>query len=935
MKITCFGTRSLALALCLSLGAGSAMGRRGHGLRVYGLTCEYLTNPVCVESDRPRLAWKIADGRRTRYGETQTAYEIEVASTPARLEAGEADVWRSGRVVSDQTAQLVVPVEARAEGAANYWRVRVWNNFGEVSAWSETAVWGSAKRHWTARWIGGPRDEALHGYVRYVAAHHGNPDFDANRWRNPPTLPSPLLRKRFEVPARVQRATLYATALGCYELQVNGRRTDCRVRAPEWTDYGDHVQFQAYDVTGLLKEGTNVIGATLADGWALGRLAGVKWMNSFPHRGFYAQDRRLLAELHVEMENGRTLTVATDGSWRVWTEGYVREADHFAGETIDARLMPEGWAGADFDDSRWTAAQVDTTIGVRLTAQRNEPIQPHEVLHAQRIWKTGEGRYMVDFGQNVAGHCLLRVRGERGDTVTLRHGEWINADGSLYTQSLGYAKATDRFVLSGGRDEFEPTVTYHGFQYVEVSGLRHALAKDDILAVAEGSASPLAGRFSCSDEGLNRLFGNILWTQRNNMQSVLTDNPSRDERTGAMGDIQIFAQAGIFNMDLAAFLTKYLYDMKDLGANGQFMSMAPSLKREGLWSGFVGAPGWAEAGFIVPWRLYENYGDTVALRTLYAEMKRHTEATVLENPDLIWRVRHNHNGDWLNANTVAASIDSTFCTTRGGTPDDVFATAFLAYSTRLLARTAGVLGEEADSVRYGALADAVRERFIASFVSADGRVEGDSQGAYALALHCGLVPEGLRERCFARLVKCIEEDYDGRLSTGFITTPMMMELLAQHGRIDLAYRLLMSHRFPSWLYIVDLGATTVWERWDAWTPDAGFQNAGMNSLDHVAFGAVAEWMYRHILGINPDPAAPGYAHFTLCPHPGGGLTWAEGSYQSIRGEIKSAWRMRGGRTVYRFTIPVNTRATIVLPGGTRTELGSGDYTMTEKNNMEY
>lgn len=947
MKRMTITDRYLALLLFLALGVGTVAGRGKSGLHVYGLTCEYLTNPLSVETNRPRLAWKIVDGRRGLHGEMQVAYQIEVASSPGKLKAGEADVWNSGRVESARSAQVELPLLNRGDGARNYWRVRVWNNFGEVSDWSAPALWGSAKRTWTARWIGDRPDEALHSYADYVMNHHSDADFDADRWRNPPTLPSPLLRKRFAVGSRVRHATLYATALGTYELWMNGHRVGNCVRAPEWTDYGDHVQYQTYDVTDLLAVGDNVIGATLADGWALGRLAGVKWMNTFPHRGFYILDRRLLAELHIELEDGQTMVVPTDGTWKICTDGYVREADHFAGQVIDARKIPAGWTRASFDDAAWAQVQEDPTVDRRLTAQPNEPIECHSTLRPERIWQRGEGTYMVDFGQNVAGHCLLRVRGERGDTVTLRHGEWLNDDGTLYTQSLGYARATDRFVLSGGNDVFEPTFTYHGFQYVEVSGLRRKLTPAMIEARAEASASPQTGTFRCSDVSLNSLYENILWTQRNNMQSVLTDNPSRDERTGAMGDIQIFAQAGIFNLDMAAFLTKYLYDMKDVAYNGQFMSMTPSLRREGLWNGFVGAPGWAEAGFIVPWRLYENYGDTVALRTLYNEMKGHTEATFRENPDLIWRVRHNHNGDWLNANTVSSQIDPTFNTTRGATPDDVFATAFMAYSTRLLADIARVLGHAGDYARYSAMADSVKARFISEYVSADGRVEGDTQGAYSIALFYDLVPAELREQAFAHLVRCIEE-YDCRLSTGFISTPMMMQLLAEFGRSDLAYRLLTSHRFPSWLYIVDCGASTVWERWDAWIPGKGFQNPGMNSLDHVAFGAVSEWMFRHILGINPNPAAPGYAHFLLQPRPGGGLTWASGSYNSIRGEIKSSWKVNDNKTVYRFSIPVNTQATVVLPAASASdvrsvpqtvlheqagrnvtaELGSGEYTFT-------
>lgn len=940
---------TICLLPAIALGAFCKDATPTPHLKVSGLTCEYLTDPLSVEARHPRLAWKITDDRHSRHNLTQTAYRIIVASSPEKLQAGEADIWDSGKIESPQSAQVEYNGTDPGSHTRCYWKVRVWNNRGEMSDWSTPAMWGTGLRQWEAGWIGDTPDTALREYTGYVGAHHADSDFDTWRWENPPVLPSPLLRRQFSVPSEIKRATLYASAIGYYEIWINGHRIGDRLQAPEWTDYSDHVQYQTYDVTTHMTQGDNAICATLADGWALGRLAGVKWMRSFPHRGFYAQDRRLIAQLHIELNDGSTIVIPTDSSWKINREGYICCADNFAGQTTDATMIPQGWQSAGFDDSGWDHAYADTTVHTTLVPQPNEPIKAHATLSPVRIWKRRD-KFMIDFGQNIAGHCLLHIKGEKGDTLTLRHGEWLNDDGSLYTQSLGYAKATDRFILSGGDDTFEPTFTYHGFQYAELSGMKGELLPEMISAVAVSSSTPQAGTFRCSDGKLNKLFDNIMWTQRNNMFSVLTDNPSRDERTGAMGDIQIFAQTAIFNSGMGAFLTKYLYDMKDTAPNGQFMSMIPSLRHKGYWDGWIGAPGWCEAAFIIPWRMYENYGDIRALEVLYDEMKTHIDATVRENPGLIWKVRHNHNGDWLNANTIASPPDPDFDTTRGATPDDLFATAFLAYSTRLLSDIARVLHRGEDQAKYATLADSITAEFNRAFVSPDGKVEGDTQGAYSISLFYGLIPDDMREKSFAHLLRCIEE-YDYRISTGFISTPMMMQLLVDFGRADVAYRLLMSTRFPSWLYIVNNGATTVWERWDAWIPGRGFQNPAMNSLDHVAFGAVAEWMYRNILGINPDPDAPGYAHFTLRPLPGGGLTWAEGSYDSIKGEIKSSWKKEKGRTTYSFTIPANTRATVILPdcttsdvscmtplsirlpefkstgaGSAAAELGSGDYT---------
>ncbi len=896
----------------ISLSATATAVAQSSAIAVGRLTCEYLENPLCVTTDTPRLGWKIVAAGIRRHDITQSAYQILVASDEDTLAGNVGDLWDSGKVQSTASSQIFYEGIPPREGSVCYWKVRVWDNHGDVSPWSYSAMWGSGLKNWNAEWIGDKPDSDLCEYLDYVRRHNADGDFDTQRWINPPTLPSPLLRRSFTLEGDVKQGIVYASAVGYYELWINGHRVGDALQTPGWTDYNDCIQYQAYDVTPYLREGENVIAATLADGWALGRLAGVKWMRSFPHRGFYATDRRLIARLDMMMTDGSELAVVTDGSWLIEPEGYVREADNFGGETIDMSRMPHGWTMPGFDDTGWQPATVDSAITARLVAQPDEPIRVHSILKPKRIWKDKDV-YMVDFGQNIAGHCTLLIKGEKGDTVTVRYGEWLNDDGSLYTQSLGYARATDRFVLSGGDDLFDPSFTYHGFQFAEVSGIDGELTEDMIEAKAVSSAGRQTGSFECSNPDLNRLFNNILWTQRNNMFGVMTDNPSRDERTGAMGDIQIFAQSSIFNMDMGAFYTKFMRDAGELSPNGQFMSMIPSLRYPGVWNGWIGAPGWCEAPFIVAWRMYENYGDTTGMASLYENMKTHVASTLRENPDSVWRVRHNHNGDWLNANTVSGSPDPTFSTSRGATPDDMFATAFLACSVRMLSKIAGVLGHAGDMETYKELADGIRRVFIREFVEPDGIVAGDTQGAYSLALFYDLVPEHLREAAFSNLLRCIEE-YDMRLSTGFITTPMMMQLLVDFGREDVAYGLLTSTRFPSWLYIVRNGATTVWERWDAWIPGVGFQNPSMNSLDHVAFGAVAEWMYRNILGINPDETHPGYEHFHLHPRPGGGLTWARGSYDSPRGLITSEWRMEeDGSTLYRFTVPVNSRATVVLP----------------------
>jgi alpha-L-rhamnosidase len=908
-----------------------------HHLTVTGLTCEYLVDPPGIDVVQPRLAWKIHQTDASKKGQLQTAYRIIVASSSDKLEAGEGDLWDSGKVQSTQSVQVVYQGKPLKSTQQCRWKVKIWNNHGETTAWSAPARWGMGllqPADWKAQWIGDQPDTALKSYKEWLANHHDKPDFDKEKWSNPPQLPSPLIRKSFRVNRAVKQANLYVSALGYYEIWLNGERIGDQQLAPEWTDYFYRVQYQTFDLTDQLKQGDNVLSAVLTDGWCIGRLGAIRWRKSFPHRGFYNIDRRLIAQLAVEYTDGTRETIATDGTWKIHTDGFIRTADNFAGETIDARKIIPGWQLPDFDDFQWATVYTDTGVNRNLTAQKNEPIRIHHELQPISV-TARNGRYIINFGQNIAGWCALKIKGKAGQTVTLRHGEWLNDDGSLYTASLGFAKATDVFILSGGEDLFEPHFTYHGFQYVEIEGLDSPPTAGMITAKAVSSDPEVTGSFECSNPRLNQLFGNILWTQRNNMLSILHDNPSRDERTGALGDIHIFCRNSIFNMNMASFYTKISTDIGDAVApNGQFFSMIPSLKNEGFWNGFIGAPGWSEAGIIVPWRLYESYADTRAMEHLYQAMKSHIDATLKENPNYIWKVRHNHNNDWLNANTIKDPPDADYSTTRGGTPDDVFATAFFAYGSRLLSTIATTLGHPDDAAYYGELADKITEVFNKLYVAPDGTVEGNSQGAYSLALNYGLLPANLQDAAFAHLLNCIEE-YDYRISTGFITTPMLMEELAKRGRADVAYRLLESDRFPSWLYLIKQGATTVWERWDAYVEGRGIQASIMNSFDHVAFGSVGEWMYRNILGINPDTNHPGYEHFTIHPRPGGSLTWAKGSYHSIRGEIASSWKIENGVFTLSVNIPANTTATVVLPTadgkGKAVKAGSGKHQFIIKN----
>jgi alpha-L-rhamnosidase len=956
----CFPACLLAIAL------SACTAKETNTLAVTDLTCEYLVNPPGIDVRQPRLAWKIRQTADARNGQLQTAYRILVASSPERLAAGEGDLWDSGNVKSGQSTHVVYGGKPLESTQQCYWKVKIRNNHSQTSAWSQPARWGMGLLHpedWTARWIGDRPDLAVREYVDYVDKHFDKKNYDPAIAERPPLLPSPLLRKTFKVETAesetVKSAILYVSALGDYEISINGNRIGDHRLAPEWTDYYSRVQYQTCDLTGEVHSGANTLSAVLADGWYLGKLGPVRWTGSqlFPHRGFYGYDRRLIAQLHIELADGHRQTIVTDGTWKINPDGFIRSADNFTGETIDARKQTDGWDRPGFDDSAWDDVYVDTGIHKNLEAQKNEPIRIHRELKPVDIIRR-QDTYIVNFGQNIAGWCALKVRGQAGDTVTLRHGEWLNDDGSLYTYGLGHAQETDIFILSGGDDIFEPRFTYHGFQYAEISGLRTAPTPGMITAKAVASDPEVTGTFACSNPKLNQLFDNILWTQRNNLHSIPTDCPQRDERCGWLGDAQVFCQNSIFNMNMAAFYTKFIRDMRDAVApNGQFYSIVPSVRHGKFGVDRYGSPGWTDAGVIIPWRTYENYADRRALEEHYDAMKRFVESVRTENPNLLWQKHKSSNNDWLNANTFSNPPEN-YDNTRGAMPNDVFSTAYFAHSAGLLAEIAAVLGHEDDAAEYRKLTAGITDAFVKNYVGEDGTVTGNVQGAYALALHFDLLPERLQPAAFEHLLACIEE-YDYRISTGFLTTLMMMKELVRRGRTDIAYRLLESERFPSWIYAINQGATTVWERWDAYVKGRGIHPSGMNSFDHYSIGAVGEWMYRHILGINPDVTRPGYEHFTIHPRPGGTLTWAKGSYNSIRGEIASSWKTENGQFFLTVTIPANTTATVVLPAkdaksviidgkplkkaasispekdAVAVELGSGTYGFVVNNERSY
>jgi len=878
-------------------------------INLTSLKCEYMANPLGIDVPTPRLSWKMEAVTDDVFNLKQKAYQVLVASSPEKLSDKEADLWNSGKIKSDVNIQVAYHGKALSSQQKCYWKVKVWSNKNGYT-WSEEALWSMGllkESDWKAKWIGDRPDLAQKVYIEFL--NNYVPDKNASLKNIRPVTPSsPMLRKSFTVKSAVKDALLYVSALGYYEMGINGNKVGDQVLAPEWTNYDKRVQYQVYDISKNLRIGENVLSSILGDGWYLGMLGPTKWHNDYPRRGVYGNDRRLIAQLVIHYLDGTNQIIGTDESWKIKTQGFIVSADNFLGQKIDAGKIPSGWKDIDFDDASWGNAYVDHELKKTLEAQKNEPVRVYKYLSPVNI-ASFEDKYIVDFGQNLTGWTQLKIRGKKGSVIKVRHGEMLQDNGSLYTANLAAALQEDEYFLSGQNDVFEPNFTYHGFRFIEISGLISPPNKDMIRACAVSSDPEVTGSFECSNTKLNQLWKNILWTQRNNMTSVPTDCPQRDERMGWMGDAQVFSQSSMFNMDMAAFYTKWVKDIRDAQTSrGTFPDIAPHPNKPEL--RFSNSPAWADAGIIIPWRMYENYGDTELLRQHYDAMKRYIENIRKQNPDFLWlKDVGNQYGDWLNANTIIAE---GYSNKRGEVPKEVLATAFYANSVRLFSQMAKVLDNEKDAEEYNGLFENIRLKFNEAFVDNEGRIKGNTQSAYALALNFDLLPENKQVQAFNHLVECIEE-YDYRISTGFVTTIMMMKELVKWGRSDIAYKFLESERLPSWIYSINQGATTIWERWDGYVKGRGFQDAGMNSFNHYSIGAVCEWMNRIILGINPDDRYPAYKHFIIHPEPGGTITWAKGTYNSIMGLIVSDWKMEKELFILQVEIPANASATVILP----------------------
>jgi alpha-L-rhamnosidase len=845
-------------------------------LAVEGLRTEYMNNPLGIDSRQPRFSWRLrSDGRNVR----QAAYQIRVGRGEGDLTSVRTVVWDSGRVTSDASIHRVYAGPALESSQRYVWQVQVWDDRGRASGWSAPASWEMgllATSDWRAAWI--------------------EPNLKEDTTGSPPP---PMVRRAFRLDKRVRSARAYVTSHGLYELHVNGRRVGEDVLTPGWTSYKTRLQYQTYDVASLLRQGDNAVGMLLGNGWYRGNIGFEKLRN------VYGDRLAALLQIVVTFADGTTTTIGTDDQWKAST-GPIVMSEIYHGETYDARLEKKGWAEPGFDDAGWSGVRVANYPKDELIAAAGPPVRRIDTIRPKSLLRTPAGLQVVDMGQNMVGWVRLQAQGPSGTTITLRHAEVLDKDGNFYTENLRRAAQTLRYTLKGGDVEtFEPHFTFQGFRYVAVEGYPGTLTLDSLAGIVVHSAIEPTGEFSSSLPLLNQLQHNITWGQKGNFVDVPTDCPQRDERLGWTGDAQAFARTAAFNMQVAGFFTKWLKDLAaDQLPNGSVPHVIPDVISKPD-KPAAGSAGWGDAAVIIPWTMYLTYGDTRVLADQYPSMTKWVEyMRQRAGDDYVWDGDF-HFGDWL-----------AFATTRSDYPGattskELIATAFFAHAADLVARTAHVLGKPEDASKYTQLYERVRSAFQQEFVTPEGRVGEATQTAYVLALHFDLLPEGMRANAAARLAKDVRSHK--HLTTGFLGTPYLCHVLSRYGYLTEAYMLLERTEYPSWLYPVTKGATTIWERWDGLKPDGTFQDARMNSFNHYAYGAVGDWLYRVMAGLEIDDAAPAYKHVLVQPRPGGSITSASVRYESMYGRVSSAWVIADGRFELTVDVPPNTTATIRLP----------------------
>ena len=851
---------------------------------VTSLRVNRLDTPVGISpAEPPTLSWIIDSPQKNTM---QTAYEIVVRCK-------DRTVWSSGRVVSDNS--VAVKYEGAMLPDTRYdWTLRVWDNHGNVSkracSWWHT---GLRTENWSAQWLShdcGAKPEPVH------------------------------FRKESILPKSIRRATAYVTAHGIYEAYINGSRVGNCYLTPGWTSYGKRLQYQAFDVTAMLRKGRNAVGVVVAPGWYSG---GMNWGDA-DKRFRYGTDVALLMQINIEYADGTADTIATDGDWEQsagaeHAASGVVFANIYDGQTIDARQMNAAWATTAGE--KWQQrAKVADFAKTNIVPTVNEPVVKRKSLQPVEYIVTPKGEKVLDFGQNIVGWERVRLQGKAGDTVRIYHAEILDKAGNFYTANLRKAKATSTYILGDGATLFEPTMTFYGFRYIKVEGIDGDLNPADFTAEAIGSGFADIGEFSSSNATINRLQSNIEWGFHDNFVDVPTDCPQRDERLGWTGDAQVFFRTASFLGNVDTFFRKWLADLAaDQRIDGRVPRVIPDTFPQS--DSRTTSAGWADAATIIPWLHYMAYGDLSLLEAQYPSMKRWVDYMILRSKESgwLWNSGTQHFGDWLFWSKSNDPDGQSAVTSK-----HLIAQCFFAASTDIVRKTAELLGMEQDAAYYADVLQKVSRAYLDEYVTPNGLVSSDTQTAYVLALQFDMLPDAVRQQAAERLVANIER-YGDHITTGFLGTPYVCNVLTDAGRSDVAYRLLLQESCPSWIYPVLKGATTIWERWDSIRPD-GSVIKGMNSFNHYSYGSIGDWLYRSAVGIRETAA--GYKTIAIRPHTGGGFGWMRVSTRTPYGVVSAEWHAENDelRTL-EVVVPANTTAEIFVPAPSADAVKASDSSL--------
>ena len=844
-------------------------------------TAEHHREPFGIGEASPRLSWKTT----APPGWTQQAYQIEAT----RADGTHRTDW----VTSQDSVLVPWPLAPLASREHCEIRLRVRGVDQTASAWSpslriETGL--LAPTDWTAHAISPQQPERSVGERR-----------------------PRLLRTEFTVAGQVKRARLYVTAHGLYEIEINGRRVGDHALAPGWTSYHHRLRYQTHDVTEHLRAGANAVGAWLADGWYRGRLG-----FGGGHADLYGDRVALLAQLEILHRDGTVTVIGTDTSWLAG-QGPIRSSGLLDGETYDARDELPGWSNPGFDDTDWSLVEVSDRDPATLIAPTGPPVRCTEEISPVQVNALGADRLLVDFGQNLVGRIRITVDGPHGHTVVIRHAEVLQ-DGELCVLPLRDAISTDRYVLRGaGPETWEPRFTLHGFRYAEITGWRGGDPHRNVVARVHHTDMARTGWFECSNEQVNRLHENVVWSLRGNFVDLPTDCPQRDERLGWTGDIQVFAPTAAFLYDCHGMLASWLRDVAvEQHADGTVPWYVPEIPGGEQWTPARPGAGWGDVVALTPWDLYRASGDTGLLAAQYESARRWVDLiTELADESGLWN-RGYQLGDWLDPFAPPEDPGA------GRTDRYLIATAYYAWSLHHVARTADVLGREDERRHYEDLAWRVRRAFVDAYVLPDGRMTSDTQTAYAVALRFDLLPDAAARAAAGRRLAELVEVGGHTIQTGFIGTPQVAPALSATGHDETAYALLLQQECPSWLYALKHDATTIWERWDSMLPDGTVNPGEMTSFNHYALGAVAQWLHTTVAGL--DASEPGYRDVAFRPRPGGGITWASAAHESPYGRVAIRWELRESELTVETTVPVGATARIEWPDGGVTHLPTGTST---------